>query len=549
MQNQDPSINERTDEYRSRSGHWIVAICFLVIVGISIFHYLSIVSDPYVGYRFGDELYYHNWAKAISHGQLAKGSVYFASPLYAYLLGFFYFISSDHIATVLILNFFLGTGTLIFLYLTARILSDRLSAVFSLVLYGFCIGPLFYGSFADKTSLVLFFTSMSFYLVSKGNAGGGIFYWISAGIAFGLSTLSHPLMLIVLPAACLYVAIRYKKNRAVPIISTLILTTMLTISPATIHNYIQEKIFVLVTNQAGVTFYIFNHAGNSTGLYTSPAFAKANFGSETNDYKIEAEKKTRRKMTSAEVSSYWLRQGLREVLENPKLSLVRFIRRLNWSISNQEITDTRNIDFYKIRFTLFRFPFLGFGVLSTLGIIGMIISCRKSQFYFCCWFILLFIVSLSIFAPYGRYRIPLIVPFAIMGGTCLKYLYQTVSNKNHHRLFLFVLILIPISWLTHRAVLPENPKSFFTDFYNMGNKYLQEGKIEMALQEYENALWVKPGNHPAVNMLTIELSKIYINRGQFNRAKDLLEKAVSTYPDRKEFRDRLLFLKTRENHK
>ena len=525
----------------------LVASIFAVFVGLHLFHHLSIVNDPFVNYRFGDELYYHAWGKAISQGDFSTESAFFTSPLFAYVLGLLYWVSGESIKAVLILNLSLGLGSLVLVYHSAQLLFDRRAAVASLLLFGSCSMPIFYESFAEKTSLVIFLTALSFYLVAMALENKKLYWWGLAGAVIGLAALAHPLLLLLLPAVWLHVLFNYSRKEALRVLSVLTLTASLVISPATLHNYLQEKAFIPINSNAGISFYIFNHEGNTTGLYTSLPFARASIDSEEKDYRLEAEKRLGRPMTSSEVSSYWFRQGLKEVVANPGLSLLRFARKLNWSIGNEEITDTRNLTFYKERFLLFKLPLWGFGLLASFGIVGFMVSLRQPRLHFCHWFILALIASLTAFSPFGRYRLPLTVPFAVLGGVCLSSLSAAVKSKRYLSLSLLISALILATFLTHRTVLPGLPKGFFTDYYNLGNKYLNEGKVETALLEYEKALWINPANHPAVDMLTMNLADMYLSLGRKDDAEKLLMKAISTYPERTLYRNKLFLVRSQKS--
>jgi tetratricopeptide (TPR) repeat protein len=232
-------------------------------------------------------------------------------------------------------------------------------------------------------------------------------------------------------------------------------------------------------------------------------------------------------MNAAEVSTYWYGQAWKEMGQRPALSLARFWRKLRWSLGNTEISDTRTYEFYEGRFDMFRLPLWGFAALSVFGLPGMLLVLRDRRFVPHVAFVVLYAASLSAFFVYGRYRLPLAVPLAILGAAAISRAYDLVAARQWPRLLAASLLLPPVAWFAYGHVPATGPSSFFTDYFNQGNKYYNLARYAPAAAEYEKALFVRPGDHPAVPLLAVALADLYVQLGNQARAEAMLRQMLA----------------------
>ena len=512
------------------------------VVALRLGLFYATTDDPYMQFRVGDEAHYHEWAVKIQHGQWARGTSFFTTPLYAYFLAFLYAMGGSNLLFVRFLNLLLGIGTVVLSYGTARRVFDQTTALIAVALLGFCTAPIFYEWFPEKTSLVLFLTALSFYLLARAATSRKSWPWLAAGLSVGVASLGHMLFLVMLPAVTIFLVMN-RKAIPVPGFKALALFTfafLLGVSPATIHNYLQDRDFVLVSSNGGQNFYVSNHAGNFSGTYISPPFSVANIANEEANFKEEAERRTQRAMKPSEVSRFWFRQGLLEIAQEPALALTRWWNRLRWAAGAEEPSDTRTYEFYQERYRILNMPFWGFGFVSCLGLAGLFWSLPKRRDLLGTSFVVLFIAGLSVFFVYGRYRLPLLVPLSMLAAVTLGRAYDCVRQRRLAELGAWCLGVALLAWMLRGPVLTDNYEvSFFPDYYNQGNKYWELGNYDLALAEYEKALYVRPGDHSGVESLFNDLARIYLKRGQFGRAEAFLQEAAARYPENREFHDML----------
>ncbi len=323
----------------------IVALV-VVVAGVRLLNYLTIRHLPWVQFRTADERFFHEWATEISHGALMRSAAFFTSPLYAYVLGLYYDVVGDSLSAVIILNMLFGVGAVLLIWLTAKRLGGPVAGFISLLLAGLCAAPVFYECFAEKTSLILLLSALAFWLTVMALDSGRKLHWAMAGGAVGLASLAHPMLLVLGAAIVLHgaVTMRGQWKQSIRRLGLFAAAGLLVILPATMHNYVASRDFVLICSNGGQNFYVGNHAGNLTGLYTSPAFSRAALAFEELNFKREAEHRTGRAMRPSEVSSYWFGQGISEAASVPGLSALRFARKVRWALGDEE----KALKYYKV---------------------------------------------------------------------------------------------------------------------------------------------------------------------------------------------------------
>jgi 4-amino-4-deoxy-L-arabinose transferase-like glycosyltransferase len=333
------------------------------------------------------------------------------------------------------LNLLLGLGTLVLVYFSSRNYFEEKIAITTMILVGFCTAPIFYEWFPEKTALVLFLTSLSFYLFSRAAKSGNLALWLAACVSIGVASLAHMMIFVMVPAGIAHLLVNGKGSWSGALRSTLMLSAgfLLGVLPATIHNYLQDGDLVLVSSNGGQNFYTGNFSGNDTGHYTVAPFSEADLVSEELRFKQEAERRTQRTMKPSEVSRFWFRQGWADMRELPGLSVKRIWRRLRWTLGATEVSDTRTYEFYQSRYRLLQVPFLGFGFISWLGMLGLLLTIGVRTNLVLSAFIFLFTVELSLFFVYGRYRLPLIIPLGMFAAVALHRLADIFRQRRAGR--------------------------------------------------------------------------------------------------------------------
>ncbi len=489
--------------------------------------------SPYLAYRIGDEAHYHAWAHDIAAGALARPPAFFTTPLFAYYLAAVYRVLGDSIAIVQLLNVALGVGTVALTYGAGARLVGHTAALVGAALVAFTRGLVFQEWLPEKTLLVLFLTALALYALSRAVGREGSWGWFAAGIAVGAGALAHALLLVLVPATLLAALLRWREDGAGRVARralALVGGAGLAIAPATLHNAVEGGGLVLICSNGGQNLYVGNHAGNPTGAYTSPPFAHANLESEEQDYRREAERRVGRAMGPGEVSAFWSRQAIAEMWAAPRLTAIRYLRKLRWVFGSEDVADSRTYEFYLAQVPALRLLPWDFGVVALLGLLGLGLSVRDRDRALLAAFVALFALSLAMFFVYGRYRLPLLIPLALLAGVACGTIRGLLPARRPVALATTAAAAALLAIAVFGRVLPEQETSFFADYYNQGNRYVGSGRVDLAVVEYERAITVRPGDHPAVAAVAREVAMFHLRRGDTERARRILEHASRIRP-------------------
>jgi len=112
---------------------FLLGVVIVSVVTLRLIIFYVTTADPYLQFRVGDELHYHEWALRILRGQWARGTSFFTTPLYAYFLALTYWLCGDGIITIRLLNVLMGIGAVILTYLTARCFLDHYASAIAAV--------------------------------------------------------------------------------------------------------------------------------------------------------------------------------------------------------------------------------------------------------------------------------------------------------------------------------------------------------------------------------------------------------------------------------
>lgn len=495
--------------------------------------HLAARASPYLAFRVGDETYYHDWARAIAGGALSRDTAFFTSPLFAYALAALYRIAGDSIGAVQALNLVLGVGAVALTWAATSRLAGRGPALLAGALVAFTrCGP-FQESVPDKTTLILFLTALALHAVAWADERPTAARWAVAGAAAGVAALAHGLLLTLVAAALVHLLARWRTagpRDTVRRAAALAAGAALAIAPATIHNALRSGQLVLISSNGGQNLYSGNHAGNLTGTYTSTPFARPHMYSEENDFRAEAERRTGRRMGPADASRFWSAQAIAEMRALPELTARRFLRKLRWAFAAEDLADTRTYAFYVAEIPALRFMPWDFGLVAALGLLGAALSLRDRTRVVLVAFVALLAVGLAIFFVLGRLRFPMLVPLAILAATVPGRISALLAARRQAALGAVAALMGFAAWFVFGEVLPGLETSFFPDYYNQGNRYAAAGRVDLALAEYEKAVSVRPGDHPAMSRVAAELADVHLERGDPASARRVIAAALRARP-------------------
>jgi tetratricopeptide (TPR) repeat protein len=263
----------------------------------------------------------------------------------------------------------------------------------------------------------------------------------------------------------------------------LCLTILLTISPATIRNYIVSGRFVLISTNGPINLWIGNNP-----------YAEGWFSYPPSEYSEKIAKEAEEKGDIA-----YIEEVARFIKDYPnqfaRLLLKKFL--LFWD--STEIANNINYELQKGFSWVSKILLLSFGLIAPLAILGILLSLKRGPLLLHL-FILSFMLASILFFITARHRMPILPIFIIFSAFSLYWLYERIRAKSLKPLFLSLIPLILSFSLTHSRAIERHlapylhPNGFCIDMAdktviirdNRGT--IWRGKGSFALRSHQDAI-------------------------------------------------------------
>jgi 4-amino-4-deoxy-L-arabinose transferase-like glycosyltransferase len=469
-------------------------------------------------------------ARKIASGDiLLRGQSFAYSPFYYYFLGAVFALFSGSTQAVLICQFLLGIVAAFLLFVLARDLFGPLSALLSLTLYLFyALLPLYEGQVLDASFSILL-PVVFLLLLFRGSVSGRSLYFLGAGVALGLFSLTRPNVMLFFPPAVVWAFFlagrekrTFRQKLAAPLV--LVLGILCSLSPVTLRNRISTGEWVLTTSHGGINFYIGNNE-NATGFFRPPAGMppiSGVFNLEVS--RAVAERQSGRKgMTDSEVSSYWFGRGLEFIREHPRRFVELLLRKTRAFFNGYEVS--LNVDVYFLRriFTALKIAFIPLGVILPLGLLGMALTIPrwKTHLVFYLYFFS-YAASVILFFVTDRYRLPVAPVLLLYAGFALRTLLSGLARPA--RLGALAAALAVLLLVANSSLDLHPDPAILT--HSHGATLVGLGREKEAAPYFEKALQM----NPRLVLSHVALARIYADRGDTAKARGHYQAALRLAP-------------------
>jgi len=499
-----------------------------------------------------DAEYHHRWAFAIASGTEFIRDAFFRAPLYPYFLGLLYKLGLD-LFWVRVVQAMLGSASCGLTYLLARrilipqpqapqskiqnpkskIHSEPVARAAGLVLAAYPLAIYFDGELLIP-SLVVFLVLLGLVLLYRSLDTGR--QWWLPGLAFGLASIARPNVLAFVAVLGVWLLFRLRR-RAWPLLGWFGGAVALVILPVTVRNYAVSRTFVPIAWQAGTNFYIGNNP-QSDGVTAVVPGTRASWWGGYNDVKALAERALGRELKGAQIDRYWLRQGFEFWKKEPLRALGLTAHKLCLLLSGYEVSNNRNIYYFK-RFSflnllifqtgVLKFPF---GLLLPLALAGAYLGRRQAGRWLPAYlFVAAFGLSFVAFFITARYRMPLVPILAILACYAVSRFRQSAKREKLVSGAVFALSFVVFNAGFFGAgssglAGPGRVEDAAQTRFNTAMALYQQGKPADALEEVRAALVADSAD----NVLILE-SAIYLDAQDFSRARAAAEAAVRKAPN------------------
>ncbi len=369
---------------------------------------------------------YARLAARIAQGDVllrGEGQVpFFVSPLYAYFLA----ATRASFPAARVVQILLGTAAVVLVFLTARRLFGDRAALAAGVLYALTGVVTFHEVLILQAALDPFLTALFLYLIAVGLTSGSFSskVWVAAGAAGGLLALNRPNALLCVVAVALALAVAKISLRTfVPAVAFVAGTAIVVALPLA-RNLIVSGEPVLISSHGGLNFLVGNGPG-ANGVYRAIPGITPDIGGQTADTKRVAEAEEGRPLSTREVSAHFAKKAWAWIAHEPGAALALFAKKVRFVLSGDEAPLNFSYPWYRERSLALKLLVVGPGLLVPLAGAGFVLalfgSAGAARRTLLVWstFVPAYVLAVAAFFVATRYRLPLLVALAPLGGAAV----------------------------------------------------------------------------------------------------------------------------------
>ena len=508
-------------------------------------HVWQLRASPFFPVLMGDSHGYDDWAQRIAGGDWIGHEVFYQAPLYPYLLGVIYAIAGRHLLLVRIIQVIIGSASCALLGLAAARLFSRRAGIAAGLMLALYAPAIFFDGLLQKSVLDVFFVCLALWLMSKAltaepaeNAEKAsslrsprsprlTWTWLWLGLAMGGLALTRENALVFIVVLLVWslvgvdqrpTTIDQRLKRAAMFLAGLALVLV----PVAARNSIVGGGFYVTTSQFGPNFYIGNNPA-ADGTYQSLRYGRGAPEYERQDATELAEHALGRRLTPAEVSSYWTDKALDFITSRPAAWLTLMGRKIALLWNATEMLDTESQEAHAEWSLPLRLGgIIGhFGVLVPLALFGVIVTWpMRSRLWILYAMTLAYAASVVLFYVFARYRyplVPLLILFAAAGVAALPELVRASRQPFPAGRLWTLAAVAAVAVFANWPILSTTLMRAVTEL-NLGAALQGEGNLDEAKGHYQRAIALRPDYAPAYNNMATVL-----------RAKGRLGDAVATY--------------------
>ncbi len=488
--------SDKFSEFLVRNEKVALGIIVAVALVLRIWHLFQMkTNDPFFYLPSVDPKVYHEWAIAISQGDFIGDRVFFLSPLYPYFLAVIYTVFGPGFLVGKLVQMLLGVMSCVLVYVIGkRVFSIRVGFLAGLFFAGYNTMIFYEGILLVaglQTPLNLICIVLLLGAVDRQSLGR----WMAAGVVLGFSALARPNVLLlggfVLTWIFFMISGRALSKQKILMAIVFAVGIGLVVFPVTLRNWLVGHDVVLVSSQGGVNFYIGN-GPDANGAFNVPRvfpMTRADDPLQQEEaYRKFAEKEIGRELKPSEVSAFWNARTWDHIAENPGEWIEILALKCGLFVNHYEQSNSR--DFYSSRdfSEVLRLPLPGFGFLGSLGLLGMVLAWKRRRAAFFLYAMAgTYAVSFVIFFVLAHYRMPVTPFFALFAAFAVCWLGDALRQRRTGPLVAASLGLAGLVVFVNTD-FDNTSRSRFMIHYNLGNKYRQMEKNDLAIQAYKRSI-------------------------------------------------------------
>lgn len=514
---------------------------FLVAIGSRIF-FLVYIDGPVLFFKY--PFFAEKLAKGVDIGERLVD----LSPFYLYLLTLLKKVFGTDWTFVKFIQAFVGALNCLLLFAVGTRAVRREVGLLAALMYALYGNLIILESTLEPTVFVLLFNLLSVYFLLRTreiSCDPSARHWVLplvAGLLAGLSIVTKPNFLLFVPIGAAWLLFCVDKSlplqRRISHVLIFCGSAFLVVMPVTIRNYVKLNDFVLVTADGGKVFFHGNARGatalEGTGL-VDEGFAEE--GADEPDYahvlyRKTAAKLSGKRLSASESSRFWVKRTLSEILSEPASYIKLEAKKLFYFFNGYEMHYIASA--YKEYKASLSFPFVRYGIIASLGLLGMVLAVRHVKELFLIYgIVFVYLLSCMLFLVQSRYRTPAVPYLCLFAGHGIYAVREMVVGKRFSSVGAAVILVGVFFFLTHFSYTGETAKvdrwqQATKIHYQLGGQPLfQKGKFQDAISELNKCVAMAPDFSPAHNLR----GRSYAILGKYEEALADFERVISLSPD------------------
>jgi tetratricopeptide (TPR) repeat protein len=501
------------------------AVFFSQIQQVPTINDLPIDMDSYLYDQRAQEI-----VNGVIIGDNSESHPLYVNPLYPYFLAAIFKLCGHSLDAVRWIQYLFGACGACLIYWIARIQFNGFIALLAGLLAAVYNAFYFLESFLLISSLTLILMEVFLLLILIAERDKKIIHWTAAGFVLALSILTYAQAHLLVPVVIMYLFLTHRPQnatlwdrikQAVKPVAWFTVGLLIILGPNKIISTIHHTDFALV----GIHYYIGNWE-KADGMLTPPLQISPNPRGHADEAQQIAERESRKKLTPAQVSYFWINKSITYLRHQPWSYMKLQFKKLLLFWSGYEIPNNENMKFYRPYSFLLGVPFFSYGWIAPLGLLGFCLALRK-KITILHVYLLSIMVAVVLFFITARYRLPVAISLIIFAAYTIHWFYLAWQDKNY-RAFLFAFVILAASIAANQFNIPTRRmhQDLATDYYKLGVFYAKESHVDSATAAYTKCIAIDPQCSMAYN----NLGNIFKKRGEVEEAEKNYRQAIHTDP-------------------
>jgi len=431
----------------------VLAVILFAAAAQRLVYLQELRATPYYCAPLIDSWEYHRDALLILRFGNASNGPFWHPPLYTYLLSQIYRAAGSGPLAPRLVNFVFALVSAGVLYRFARRLTTTAGALVATAIFVLMPLNLFFEGQLLPVQLGIFLMIVMLSITAIALDNGKPWTWLTAGVLFGLAALTLPTVVLFGIAMIPWLFSMLNRRQAIAGAFLFAAGAAVAIAPVTARNWRMTREFVLISTNGGVNFFLGNNVRSDQLVQLRP-------GSEW-----EGLIRLAGNRGDAEASRFFFRMGLEFIWREPGNAAVLYAKKAYRLVNNLDLMRNQDIAYHRSLFWALRMPWLGFGWLTALAIVGwQLLGGVRRDRQLLALFITSYAVGVLLFFITARYRMPLVPFLAIPAGGLLAQFTQWLRKRQLRPAIVRAALVLPMFAVTSTNVVDDS-RIHYRDVY------------------------------------------------------------------------------------